>query len=596
MFLKKYLTRLVKPFIIFLMSKRILSVLSLFFAILFLNNICFAANPPASQQMSGEVRATQMQQQEENLRKEAEKPKEKGIIEEETPKEATPQEPAGQKILIKSINVIGVTLFADNKIKAITSQYENKELNLKEIQKIADLITDLYRQKGYITSRAYIAPQKMEEGNLEISVMEATVGDIQIKGNRFYSTAIIKKYISLKKGDIFNYNFLKEDLVRVNEHPDRNAKAVLAPGKEPGSTDIVLDVKDSFPLHVGLGYNNFLSRFLRRNNYNSTFTDNNLFGQDDILTIQYQRGDANDYYSYNARYLYPVTKSLDIGIFASHSKLVLGKEYTDAMSRGKSRMFSIYGSQKLIKNDNLTLNLNFGFDYKDVYNFLLGDISSQDRLRIAKAGFDFNLADDFGRTIISNDFNYGFPSIMGGTKAHLDPGDKPTSRTGAGGEFLKDTLNIVRLQKLLFDSTLLWKNQLQFSPSILTATEQFQVGGPANNRGYPPAEFVGDRGYSMVWEVAMPPYFMPKSLKVPFSKSRIYDAVRFIGFYDLANVHLKSLQAGDKKNRTITSAGCGIRVNILENFFARYEIGWPLDQRPSDGKGVHQWIEITKTF
>ena len=537
-----------------------------------------------------------MQEQSEKLRKQAEQPKTKAKIEEKTPEEATPGAPEGPKILIKDINVIGVTLFTDNKIKDITNQYKNKELTLKEIQKIADLITDLYRQKGYITSRAYIAPQKMEQGSLEIRVMEATVGDIQIKGNHFYSTAIIKKYISLKKGEPFNYNDLKRDLVNINEHPDRNAKAVLAPGKDPGSTDVVLDVKDSLPVHVGFGYNNFLSRFVRRNNYNTTVTDNNLLGQDDILTIQYQRGEANDYYYYSARYLYAVTKSLDIGIFAARSKLVLGKEYTDVNSRGKSRMFSIYGSQKMIKNDDLAFNLNFGFDYKDVYNFLAGDESSQDRLRIAKVGFDFDLTDNYGRTIITDDFNYGIPSIMGGTKAKLDPTDKPTSRSGAGGQFIKDTLNILRLQKLIFDSTLLWKNQLQFSPSILTATEQFQVGGPANNRGYPPAEFVGDRGYSMSWEFAMPPYFMPKSVKVPFSKSRVYDAIRFIGFYDWANVHLKTLQAGDRKNRTVRSAGCGIRLNILENLSARYEIGWPLDKRPSDGKGVHQWIEITKTF
>ncbi len=568
----------------------------LFFSILFLQVPCFAQTPPASQQMSGEERSRQMQEQERKLRQQIEQPKTKAKIEDNLPPEPALQGPAGQKILVKNINVVGVTLFPAAKIKAITSKYENRELTLKEIQQVADLITDLYRQKGYITSRAYVAPQKIENGILEIRVMEATVGDIQVKGNRFYSTSLIKKYISLKKGEPFNYTDLKKDLVKINEHPDRNAKAVLAPGKNPGSTDVLLDVKDSLPLHIGFGYNNFLSRFVRRNDYNSTFTDNNLLGQDDILTIQYHRADANDYYSYSARYLYPVTKSLDLGIYASRSKLVLGRQYTDVNSRGKSRIFGIYGSQNLVKNDDLVFNLNFGFDYKDVYNFLLGDISSQDRLRIAKVGFDFDLTDNYGRTIITDDFNYGIPSIMGGTKAHLDPGDKPTSRTGAGGEFLKDTLNLVRLQKLFFDSTLLWKNQLQFSPSILTATEQFQVGGPANNRGYPIAEFVGDRGYSMSWELALPPYFVPKSLKVPFSKSRIYDAVRFIGFYDWTNVHLKTLQAGDRKNRTIRSAGCGVRVNILENLSARYEMGWPLDQTPSDGKHLHQWIEITKTF
>ncbi|MFA5096834.1 MAG: ShlB/FhaC/HecB family hemolysin secretion/activation protein, partial [Candidatus Omnitrophota bacterium] len=501
-----------------------------------------------------------------------------------------------KKAFIKTINVSGVTLFSAGQIRDIVSPYENKELTLREMQKVAGLITDLYRREGYITCRAYLPPQKMDQNKLEIVVVEAAVGNVEIKGNRFYSTKLIKRYISVKEGDMFNYNALKRDLTEINEHPDRNAKAILAPGKDPGSTDIILEVQDSLPIHIGFGYNNFLSRFVRRNNYNTTFTHNNLLGRDDILTIQYQRGEANDYYYYSGRYVYPVTRSLDMGVYASRSKIVLGREFTDVNSRGKSRLFGVFGSQNVVKSDDLTLNFNFGFDYKDVYNFLSGDVSSQDRLRVAKAGFDLDVSDDFGRTIITDDFNYGIPGIMGGTKKKLDPGDKPTSRAGAGGEFLKNTLNLLRLQRLIYDATLLWKNQWQYSPSILTATEQFQVGGPANNRGYPPAEFVGDRGYAMSWELALPPYFIPKTMKVPFSKSRIYDAVRFIGFYDWTNVHLKTLQAGDKKNRTIRSAGCGVRVNLAENFFARYEIGWPLDNRPSDGKGVHHWIEITKTF
>ncbi len=382
----------------------------------------------------------------------------------------------------------------------------------------------------------------------------------------------------------------------INGRPDRNVKAVLAPGKESGSTDVLLNVKDSLPIHVDFGYNNFLSRFLRHNIYSVTFTDNNLLCHDDILTFQYERGEANDYYSYSTHYLYPVTRSLDMGVYASRSKEVLGGQFTDVGSRGTSSMYGVYGSQKLIKNDNLSSNFNFGFDYMDVYNFLNGSISSQDRLRVAKAGLDFDLSDDFGRTIINDDLNFGIPDMMHGAKANIDSTDVPTSRAGADGRFFKDTLNMLRLQKLPFNSTLFWKNQLQFSPSKLTSTEQFQIGGPANNRGYPVAEFVGDQGYSMSWELAQPPYFVPKHWNVPFTNAKIYDAFRFIEFYDWSNVHLNSLQPGDKKNRTLSSAGCGARLNILKNFSASYEIAWPLMGKSSDGKGVQHWIEATLSF
>ena len=577
------------------MLKKFFLISFLSFLILFSNQLSFAATPSASLQMGGQERARQMQQQAESLQDLIEQPKAKAKPEEKPTQEA-PEGPTAQRVLIKSISVTGVTLFPNNAIKAITDQYENKELTFNEIQKIADHISDLYRKKGYVTSRAYIPHQKMEEGVLEIRVMESTIGDIQVKGNRHHSTRLIKSYLTVQKGDFFNYNDVKKDLERLNDQPDINVKAVLAPGQEPGTTDIIMEVNDSLPVHVGFGYNNFLSRSLKRNIYSSTFTDNNLLGQNDILTFEYENGTYNDYYSYTTRYLYPVTKSLDMGVYASRSKEVLGGEFADVDSRGKSRMYGAYGSQELIRNDNLNSHFNFGFDYMDVYNFLNGGISSQDRLRVAKAGFDVDLSDDFGRTIISDDYNYGIPGIMGGTGEHLSPTDTPTSRAGTGGEFVKDTFSISRLQELPFDSTLLWKNQFQFSPSSLTSTEQFQVGGPTNNRGYPVAEAVGDRGYAMSWELSEPPYSVPKYWNIPFINAKIYDAIRLIEFYDWSNVHLNSLQPGDEKNRTLSSAGCGVRINITKIISATYQIGWPLMGRSSDGRGVQQWFEINITF
>lgn len=536
-----------------------------------------------------------MQEDEESLRYLIEEPTTKAK-KEENPTQEAPEGPTTEKVFVKSINVTGATLFPNITIKAITDQYQNKDLTFKEIQKIADLITDLYRKKGYVISKAYVPQQKMENGVLEIKVIESKIGDIQLKGNHYYSTKLIESYLTIKKGDFFNYNDLKRDLGNINEHPDRTVKSVLVPGQDPGTTDIILNEKDSLPVHIQLGYNNYLSSLLGYSIYSSAFTDNNLLGQDDILTFNYERGEANGYYSYSTHYLYPVTKGLDMGVYASRSEEVLGGQFAAVNSRGTSSMYGFYGSQDLVKNDNIDSHFNFGFDYINNYNFLQGSLSSRDLLRVAKGGFDVNLSDDWGRTLVSDDYNYGIPGIMGGTKEHLDTTDMPTSRAGAGGQFVKDTLNILRLQQLPFGSTLLWTNQLQFSPSKLTSSEQFQIGGPTNNRGYSVAEAVGDEGYSMSWELAEPLYSVPKYWNIPFTDSKVYDAIRLVEFYDWSNVHLNSLQPGDRKNITLSSAGCGIRINILKNLFLQYEIGWPLMGKPPNGKSVHHWFEITITF
>jgi len=498
------------------------------------------------------------------------------------------------KVLIKNINVTGVTLIPAQEIDKITAGYKNKELTIAEMQKIADLITDIYRQKGFITSRAYLPPQKIEQGTLEIQVIEGITGSIEIKGNRYFKTRLYRDKILLKKGDHFDYELLRKGLSKINQLPDRNVKAVLAPGKEPATTDITLEAKDLLPIHMGLDWDNYGSRYVDRNRARVTLTDNNLFGFDDVINFQYQLAEGQNYQLYTLRYLFPLAESLKFGFFAADSKIDLRKEYEDEdlNGRGKSRLYSIYFIQDLIKRENIGLDLNVGFDYKDTFNFQQGNETSRDRMRVAKGSLDLDLTDSAGRTLIGNEVSYGIPEIMAGLKKV----DARSSRNGAGGKFVKDNFYLLRLQKLPFNSTLLWKNQLQFSPYILTAAEQFQIGGIANVRGYPLAEAVGDRGSSMTWELSMPPYLLSKNLKVPLSKAKFYDAVRIIAFYDWANVRLKRPVGTEEKNKTLRGVGCGLRFNLPENFSLRVEVAWPLDNTPSDSDHAHTWMEVSKTF
>ncbi|MBN2120315.1 MAG: hypothetical protein JW734_04605 [Candidatus Omnitrophica bacterium] len=79
-----------------------------------------------------------------------------------------------EKILIKKIRLTGAGIITEKEIKDITSAYENKEFSLKQIQKIADSVTEAYHKKGYLLSRAYIPVQNFKEGILQIRVVKKT--------------------------------------------------------------------------------------------------------------------------------------------------------------------------------------------------------------------------------------------------------------------------------------------------------------------------------------------------------------------------------------------------------------------------------------
>ena len=547
-----------------------------------------------AQEMSGEIRTIQMQEKEKQLRKQIQEEPKASEIKEELPSEAPVAGSESQeKTLIKQINVIGATFLTQKEVQDIVTKYQGKELTLSDMQKVAGLITDAYRQKGYITSRAYLPPQKIENNTLEVRVMEGRMGQVNVKGNHYFRTALFLRKLAMKAGDAFDYNKLRANLSKINQYQDRSAKAVIVPGKDPGTTDVNLDIKDNLPIHIGMDWDNFGSRYIEKDRYQGTLKHNNLLGFDDSLTLQYQTAEAQAYSLLALRYIFPVADTTEIGFFMARTKLELGREFEALQARGKSKLYSLFATQDLISKENVTLIARIGFDYKDVINFQSGNVTSKDKMRVAKVSASLDVSDRFGRTIIDNEINFGIPNIMGGLEAE----DPIASRVGSGGQFTKDTLNFLRLQKMPFSSNLLWKNQFQFASNILTATEQYQLGGIANVRGYAPAEAVGDNGYTTTLEWSFPPYFISKNAKVPYSQARWRDALRLVAFYDWGNVSLRNPQAGEDKNTTLSDIGCGIRFNLPENFNVRIDVAWPMTNLTSaDGNRVHPWFQVSKEF
>ena len=553
---------------------------------LFLFSLSSLAQVPSSQTAGGILQQEKMQEKEKKLKERIQKKKEKAEkakVEEISPKEV------GPKVLIKTIKVEGATLIKEKDIQNITSQYEGKELSLSDMQKIADLITDEYRKKGYLTSRAYIPPQTIKEGVLVIRVIEGKTGSLKIEGNRYFRTSLLKKKLNVKPGKPLDYSNLQRSLTYINEHPDRFARAVLRPGKEPGTTDIIIKVKDRLPIHVGFEYDNFGSRYIEKDRGSLVFEHNNLLGFDDKLYFKFQQSEAAALMLKQWRYSFPVNPTLEVGGYFLRSRLKLGQEFEDVEARGKATIAGLFLSKTLIDERNLDLSLNLGFDYKHIRNYLLGVESSRDEVRVLKTGLDVDFTDAWGRNIFTLELDAGIPRMWGALSAK----DPASSRVGAGGEFLKWTGNYFRLQPGPFSSSILWKNSFQLSGYSLVASEQFQIGGPATVRGYPPAEYSGDKGYCTSLEWSFPPYFLPKTAKLPLSKNiNLYDALRIVVFYDWATVRLNRILAGEK-NRTLKGYGFGLRFNPTDRFSFRAEIGYPWGgPESSDNDSYQVWVEL----
>ena len=548
---------------------------------------------PASSQASGQAGLNEQQERERKLREKIERPRPK-VENAAIPQPEQPPAVGNQKTLINKIIVIGNTILPESEINAIIQPFEGKELTVTDMQKAADLITDAFRKRGFITTRAVIPPQKVLDNTLELKVILGLMGSLDVKGNHYFKKFLFTKRVTLKKGEPFNYNKLRSDLFNINQYPDRNVKAVITPGQEPGETDVLFNVKDNLPIHVNLSFDNFGSKYLGKNRFSGTVSDDNFLGFDDILSFQYQLSEKENAYKLESfHYLVPVTTNTQVGAYATRNQYELQGQFKTLLERGKSEIYGAFINQTLVNDPDLKVVLDLGFDYKNIFSFVLGEESSRDIERVAKTGFNVDYTDRFfGRNIINDEIDFGIPDIMGGNRAR----DHRASILGSGGRFTKDVFDYLRLQSLPFDSTLLVKSEVQFSGNVLDSTEQYQLGGIGNVRGFAPGEATGDNGQSVTAEFGLPVYGLPKDLRIPFTSTKIYDAIRIAAFYDWGHVNLKTPQPGEIKQRILDSYGCGLRLTLPDNFSFRLDTAWPVTGKPSDGRNEHTWVQVIKQF
>lgn len=576
---------------------------------IFLVNLCglliFVSSYPASAQnippgqtagslekARGQIR--EQQKFEEKALEEKKKPEIEG--EKKVEPAAPVEKPAVSKerVLISAIEVTGVKAVSRDAIRNIVAPYEGKELSLDDFEAMAQAITDLYREEGYVTSVAYLPPQKISENKLTIEVLEGKTGKITWEGNKYFSAKLLSSYLDLKKGEIFNYDTLRKNITTINSHPDRNVRVVLARGEERGESDMNMFVSEQFPFHMTMGYNNYNSRYLYRNRYQFEAKATNLWGRDHIASGEFQFGDGGAFYLYSGRYMAPLGADLSTGASYIHIDQKLMGALKNSEVTGKGDVASWYYSYKCISTENISLTANTAFDYKQIENSIEDSVQSRDNTRTIKVGFDLDMADFLrGRTIVTQEFDVGLPGFLGGLSAK----DSKASRAGAGagGEFFKSVTNIARVQSLPASMTLMLRGSLQLTSQSLVYAEQFNIGGPTTVRGYPLSEYTGDNGITASSELYVPPFFVPKDIKVPYTKTSFFDATRLVGFFDWGYVHNRVPQTGESRDKSLYAIGSGIRFDIPNLNSTTLDLGYGLGVKPSDKHRLQVYVS-TKMF
>ena len=466
--------------------------------------------------------------------------------------------------LLEKINFEGNTQISDEELTKLGLEVIGEDIFFDELLEVCSKVTNLYHQKGFLTSYATVPPQRIVDGVATIKIIESKVGELNIEGEKWtrewYLRNIIMGKAGLREGDVFNAKNLqramkeinREDYVKVQTEVEREAV-----GEE--NTAITLNVRDRFPLNAGFMYDDYGRSYTGAQRVSFLLGMDNLTGLGDKIyggTIL-----SSGATGWMAGYSLPVSSygtRLSFDFTDSHVRL--GGPYKSLGVKGNAQSYFFKLTHPLVQTAKSDLFLYSGYDYVNASttSTMTGvkEYWSDYALHVWRSGLYGMTDDDYGRWIGNLALDFG----MGGTD-HMQ--NSVSDKT-----FFKLGASATRVQRLFSRGMGIVRVSGQYSPNELYAAEQMQLGGPYTLRGYQPAELLGDYGVTGTIEYRMP---------IPFL-DRVWpwldDRLRFAAFYDWGYIG----ENGNRYNypqRFLHSVGFGGYLGLTDWLTAQVGVGFP---------------------
>ncbi|MFN8612784.1 MAG: ShlB/FhaC/HecB family hemolysin secretion/activation protein [Vulcanimicrobiota bacterium] len=481
-------------------------------------------------------------------------------------------EPSAETRRVDRFVVEGNTLLPKEKLDELLRIYEGKNLTLQQMKDAAADLTSLYQRNGFYLVRAIVPQQDFNSGQIRLTVVEGKIGEIKVQGAEYYDPDFIRDRFQVAVDD---RQFRADDFTRamalLNELSDLEVKAVLSPGKDPGTADVTLQVKDGLPLHASLDYNNYGTPQTGQNRAGLDIEAGNLAFQGDMLTVRGVYGFPSRQNTFvQAQYLTPVNlDGTTVGFSYANGAFAVSQGLGAILDvRGNADVFTLSAAHPLERDLDFASNLGVAVAHKNIVNNFFGGALpfSHDEYTMGKLTYSADWRGPDGRTLLQASWAQG----LGGTPA----GDPLISRVGANGHFSRFNLDMARVQRIQEGLYLVVRGSGQYATTPLYVGEQFALGGPDTVRGYNQAELLGDNAYLLGAELRWSPF-----LEDP-------DIFQVVAFLDHGGVGLRQLQPGDfASGNHLTGAGFGIRWALAPKTNLRFDVGFPLTARPGRDVG-----------
>ncbi len=391
-------------------------------------------------------------------------------------------------------------------LDAVIAPFVGQDLGSHRINVLLKRLTDVFVERGFVTTRALLGPQNLSTGTLKVTIQVGQIEAYTINGKPihrlktneassgggWFTDAGYENVFPASSGDPLRLSDIDQGVAQINRMRRNQATVQILPGQNAGESVVDVTNKSGDRLYYNLGVDNYGSSATGVTRYRAGVEADNLLGLQESLSLNFL--DSEDSNALVGSFAVPFGRNtFSYTISDSDYQQVIG---TTALEYGRT-LSHIFGWNYLVSRSvsditSVDATLSWRRTDREVNGI---DLDPQ-RLAVFRLGGNwlhkFVMNDSQGNFTLNAGLSQGLPWLGASHDQHgiiREDAHSQFTKVDATAAF---TLPLPKLGRAM----LAYRGVLsgQFTNAALYGSEQLYLGGMDTIRGFRSGEIAGDRG------------------------------------------------------------------------------------------------------
>ena len=455
----------------------------------------------------------------------------------------------------------GNTLLCEAQLRQIVAGQIGLPLSFNALEALVAQVAQAYRAQGWVV-RAFLPEQDIIHGQVEIQIVEGSLGQIVIEGElpSNLSESDLKRiiYAQQEEGGVLNSFSLDRGLLIAEDISGANVTAKMMEGEQDAQTGVLLQVSKRAWLDANVGLDNTGSPSTGSTRTSAMLNFNNVGVAGAVLSTQWAKTEGTGYVRLG--FTVPLgVQGLKLGASRSQMDYQVLNVSSDLEALGTSSTSSVELTYPLVRSRVQNAYATVALEEKAYTNYAAGMLASDYGTRAVSLSLLGNRLDDWGfaggASTWSLVYGYGLLDLTGSPNE-----DSLAKDANPAGSYNKLRYSVGREQFLNSHWSLYGSFSGQWADKNLDSSEKLVLGGNSGVRAYGSSEAGGANGHILNMEV----------------RWRYNQALALSAFYDLGciQINVKNDYSGAPATNDYCLEGGGLAAAWTSEKGASLKVVW----------------------